>query len=108
MNVSCSTGIDLYYLMTVDEIRFVNSKKTIGRHLLMKSLPLRVKLESEELTLELEAVESALTGNRPGRSTRFAGASEKLKGVEEFEGELGALRFEQGELEGPSFEYRPK
>lgn len=73
----------------------------------MASMTVHATVGGETVAVELKPVENAYAKGEAGKSSEYEGFSEKLRGVEEFEGRLASITLAQKTFENVAFHYHP-
>ena len=73
----------------------------------MKSLTVHATVGDEKVTLELTPVANPY-GDEAGKSSEYAGQSDKLKKIDHFDGELAAIEIAGKRFEAVAFRYHAR
>jgi len=73
----------------------------------MTSLTVRATVDGKSVTIVLQPVANPYADDEQGKSSKFAGQSDALKKLEEFEGELESVTIAGKTFEAVAFHYHP-
>jgi len=73
----------------------------------MESFTIHAQLGGEEVAIEMKRVANPLVGIDDGKSSQYAGGSEKLKGLETFDGRIASITLAGKTFTDVAFHYEP-